>query len=197
MSDPYVGEIRVFPYLYAPEGWLECNGQVLSINTYMGLYGVIGNIYGGDIQKHTFGLPNLQGDIPLGAGQGPGLYSYTLNYKGGTMTETIDTTMMPAHSHSITVKVGKKDPQRGNAVFLSDPINADWNIPATRSNSTADYTGVPGFSTKATGKDFLSVQTLGANGGGPKGITMPHGNQQPFVVFRFCICWNGIFPVRP
>lgn len=197
MADGYIGEIRIFPYTYAPEGWLECNGQVLSVQEYQGLYGVIGNIYGGNVSNNTFALPNLQGYVPVGAGQGQGLSQYTFSYKYGTVAETISEAKMPSHSHTITVKFGKNDPSgEGNAVFLSDPVNADWNIPMTRANSTANYSGVKGFSTAAPGNVYLAPATL-AMTGGSNGAALNHENRQPFLALRFCICWSGIFPVRP
>jgi microcystin-dependent protein len=192
MADAYIGEIRVFPYQYAPDGWLECNGQAVSVQQYQALYSVISNIYGPATQT-SFTLPSLQGYVPVGAGQGPGLTMRTLGQKYGTVGETIDATKMPAHTHTISIKVGKSDPaQQGNAVFLSDPTNAEWNIPATRPNNTANYTPVKGFST--TSGSALASATLTPSGGSPVSL---HENRQPFLGFRFCICYNGEYPIRP
>jgi microcystin-dependent protein len=198
MADAYIGEIRIFPYGYAPENWLECNGQSLSISQNQALYAVIGCQYGGSAQSDVFKLPNLQGRVPMGVGQGIRPTLYTLGEACGTIEVTIKTiSQVPAHTHTITAKAGKDDPtQTGNAVFLSDPVGADLGVLASRPNSTANYTFVAGFADTAPGTVSLASTTFSAKGG-KNGVPQPHNNQQPFQVLRFCICTQGVYPVRP
>ena len=198
MADAYIGEIRIFPYEYAPENWLECNGQSLSISQNQALYAVIGCQYGGSAQSDVFKLPNLQGCVPMGVGQGIRRTPYTLGEACGTAVVTIETiSQVPAHTHIITAKVGKNDPaQEANAVFLSDPIRADLGALMSRPNSTANYTLMDSFADTAPKTVSLAATTFSAVGG-TNGVSQPHNNQQPFLVLRFCICTQGVYPVRP
>src|SRR6478752_7772156 len=98
MSQPFVGEIRMFGGNFAPAGWAFCNGQVLPISENDVLFNLIGTTYGGDGQE-TFALPNLQSRVPIHMGQGPGLSSYTIGEMGGTETVTLTTNQIPAHNH--------------------------------------------------------------------------------------------------
>src|SRR3954452_14925268 len=98
MSEPFIGEIRMFGGNFAPRGWALCNGQLLSIAQNTALFSLLGTTYGGDGQT-TFGLPNLQSRIPLNQGQGPGLSNYDLGQAGGEETHTLITTEMPTHNH--------------------------------------------------------------------------------------------------
>src|SRR6266568_5154656 len=100
MSDPFVAEIRIFPFNFAPTGWALCNGQLLPISQNTALFSLLGTIYGGD-GKSTFALPNLQGSAPLGQGQGPGLSLYDLGQSGGSQTITLLTSEMPVHNHTL------------------------------------------------------------------------------------------------
>src|SRR5690242_12654423 len=99
MSDQFVAEIRIFGGNFAPVGWALCNGQLLPISQNTALFSLLGTNYGGD-GKSTFGLPNLQGAVPLGAGQGPGLSLRDLGELGGEQTVTLLDTEMPAHAHT-------------------------------------------------------------------------------------------------
>jgi microcystin-dependent protein len=194
MADGYIGEIRLFPYGYAPEGWFECNGQSLPQNQYQALYAVIGSTYGTP-SKSTFSLPNLCGRIPVGTGQGAGLSSYTLLTSLGTTAETLSLKQTPAHSHLVTVLVGKNDPAHGgNAVFLSDPANANLNLPVSRADSTQNYAEFAGYSAIEPDTSLASA-TLQLSEGNSQKQTDAHTNQQPFLPLRFCICWNGIYPL--
>lgn len=193
MADSYIGEVRIFPYQFVPEGWLECNGQVVPVQPYQALYAVIGNLYGGSAPS-TFGLPNLTGRVPVGVGQGPGTSLYNLGAKYGAASVQIPAVGLPAHTHTATLRMGKDDPaQQGNAVFLSDPTGADWQIPMSRSSSSVSYAMFASFA--APSSSYLAPQTLGASGG-VSGTTAVHANEQPFLAFRFCICTLGIFPIR-
>src|SRR5262245_48860200 len=100
MSDPFVAEIRIFPFNFAPRGWAFCNGQLLPISQNTALFSLLGTTYGGD-GKSNFALPNLQGSAALQPGQGAGLSLYDLGEAGGTQTVTLLQTEIPAHNHSM------------------------------------------------------------------------------------------------
>src|SRR5215210_4655490 len=100
MADPFVAEIRVFGFNFAPRGWAQCNGQLLPISQNTALFSLLGTFYGGD-GKSTFALPNLQGSSPMHPGQGPGLSLHDLGETGGTETVTLLQSEIPAHSHSV------------------------------------------------------------------------------------------------
>ena len=98
MSDPFVAEIRIFPFNFAPKGWAFCNGQLLPISQNTALFSLVGTFYGGD-GKSTFGLPNFQGSAPINQGQGAGLTDRFIGESGGEQTVTLLQTEMPAHAH--------------------------------------------------------------------------------------------------
>src|ERR1700704_3179094 len=99
MSDPFVAEIRIFPFNFPPKGWAFCNGQLLPIAQNTALFSLLGTFYGGD-GKATFALPNLQAMAPLNQGQGPGLSDRFIGETSGSQTVTVLTTEMPAHTHT-------------------------------------------------------------------------------------------------
>src|SRR5437762_8674523 len=99
MSDPFVAEIRIFPFNFAPRGWAMCNGQLLPISQNTALFSLLGTFYGGD-GKSTFALPNLQNSVAINQGQGPGLSLRDLGETGGEQNVTLLMTEMPSHNHS-------------------------------------------------------------------------------------------------
>ena len=171
MSDQFVAEIRVFPFNFAPVGWAFCNGQLLPISQNTALFSLLGTYYGGD-GKSNFALPNLQGNVPVGYGQGQGLSIYDLGQSGGTQTVTLLTTQIPAHTHSL----------------LADNINGpDNNSPA---NAALSFP-VNMYSNAASPLGQMASQAVGSVGGG-----QPHNNLMPFLTFNFCIALQGIYPAR-
>src|SRR5277367_5810197 len=100
MANPYLAEIRIFPTNFAPKGWAFCDGQILPLSQNTALFSLLGTTYGGD-GKSNFGLPNLQGAVPIHGSQGPGLSFYDLGETGGTETVTLLQTEIPAHAHSL------------------------------------------------------------------------------------------------
>src|ERR1700730_12172742 len=98
--DPFVAEIRIFPFNFAPKGWAWCNGQILPLSQNTALFSLLGTTYGGD-GKSTFALPNMQGNVPMHPGQGPGLSLHDLGETGGSATETLLVGEFPSHSHSL------------------------------------------------------------------------------------------------
>jgi microcystin-dependent protein len=172
VADPFIAEIRIFPFNFPPKGWAFCNGQIMPITQNTALFSLLGVTYGGD-GKSTFGLPNLQGSAPLHFGQGPGLSAYLLGDRGGTQTTTLLESEIPAHTHAA----------RAN---LLDP--ADTNVPSPNA-SFAPSTG--GTLYQPAQNATLAPQALTPAGGG-----LPHTNMQPFLALNFCIALQGIFPPR-
>jgi microcystin-dependent protein len=179
--DPYLGEIRMVGFNFAPVGWMLCNGQLLPISQYQALFSLLGTTYGGN-GTTTFALPDLQGRVPINQGQGLGLTPYTMGQNGGTENVTLLSTQMPMHNHNVGVS--------NAAGTISDPTN---NVLAQCNSGTArdPKLTVPNFvSTAATG--VLSPATISQAGG-----NQPHANIQPYLCVNFIIAYNGIFPSRP
>jgi len=172
--DPFVGEIRVFGFNFAPQGWAQCNGQLLQIRQNTALFSLLGTNYGGD-GSSTFGLPNLQGRAPLhvGSGSGPGLKQYSLGETGGMAAVTLASAEMPAHTHSLSA--------------VTDP--AESGVPT--GNVLARSIGGPVYA-NGTPSVALAAGAVGIQGGG--GV---HNNLPPYLVINFCIALQGIFPPRP
>jgi microcystin-dependent protein len=174
MADPFVAEIRIFPFNFAPRGWAWCNGQVLPISQNTALFSLLGTTYGGD-GKTTFALPDLQGHAPMHPGQGPGLSLHDLGETGGSETVTLLESEIPSHSHAL----------RAN----SDIANVQSPSPArslARSQNASAYQTTTNQNLAA-----LSGQALA-----PAGGDQPHNNLQPYLTFYFCIALQGVFPPR-
>ncbi|WP_238180958.1 phage tail protein [Methylobacterium trifolii] len=176
--DAFIGSIILFGGNYAPRGWALCNGQLMNINQYAALYAILGTTYGGN-GTTTFGLPNLQGRVPVHAGSGAGLSSYALGQMSGTETVTLNTTQIPAHSHLLAGNAdsGNSD-SPGNAYFAQ----------------TYDANGATTFQTYGSSPSNPVTLNPGVvkNAGG----SQPHPNLQPYLALNFIICLEGIFPSR-
>ena len=172
MADPFVAEIRIFPFNFAPRGWAWCDGQLLPISQNTALFSLVGTIYGGD-GKSTFALPDLQGRAPLQPGQGPGLSPRDLGEAGGSETVTLLASEIPAHTHSL----------RADA---ADP--ADTNVPGPSASYGAS-TG--GTLYQPSANTALADAALSPTGGG-----QPHNNMQPYLTLYFNIALQGVFPPR-
>lgn len=171
MADPYLGEIRVFSFAFAPRGWAQCNGQQLPIAQNSVLYSILGVRYGGD-GRTTFALPNLMGRAPMQFGTGPGLSPRPLGVPGGAESVTLTLNQTPVHSHL---------PQGVRAVSASeDPTDRTWGLIGL--NQPKTY-GPP------TNLVAMNPETLTPTGG-----SQPHSNMQPALVMNFCICLDGIRP---
>lgn len=177
MADPFVAEIRIFPFNFAPKGWAFCDGQLLPISQNTALFSLLGTTYGGD-GKSTFALPDLQGNVPLHPGQGPGLSLYDLGQTGGTETVTLLTSEMPIHFHTVGMA------NAGNGDNVSPVANTWASVPSGRGFLNTYHTGPP------TAKVLADV-ILPAGGG------LPHTNMQPYLTLNFCIALQGVFPARP
>lgn len=173
MPEPYVGEIRVFPYDYAPQGWVLCHGQLMAISQNTALFSIFGTTYGGD-GVTTFGIPDLRGRIAVHVGQGSGLSPYALGQRGGTETVTLTLKQLPSHSHPANCLNDSGDTYQ--------PDNTVWAKDAGEN---------PQFGkTKAAG-------TMSPNIIGPIGYGQPHNNLQPYLTLNYAVSLNGTLPVRP
>ena len=171
MADPFVSEIRIFGFNYPPKGWAFCDGQPKPISQNTALFSLLGTYFGGD-GKTTFALPNLDGSVPIGQGQGGGLSDYSIGEVGGTPSVSLLQSEMPAHNHNLQVAAGlasERQPQ--NQTFAQgDGVNFyDTQSPTTS----------------------MSPQTLSVMGN-----SQPHNNMQPYVTMNFCIAMQGVFPAR-
>lgn len=168
MSTPFIGQILMFGGNFAPIGWAFCNGQLLNIAEYDALFALIGTTYGGD-GVNTFGLPNLQGRLPIHQGQGPGLSNYVQGTAAGTEQVNLTVPQIPAHQHPARCQDG--------SASQTGPGGAVW---ATSSASLYSSTGP----TVA-----MNAANVGNNTGG-----QPHENRMPFLAITFIIALEGIFP---
>lgn len=172
MSQPFVGEIRMFGGNFAPAGWAMCQGQLLPISENDTLFNLIGTTYGGDGQE-TFGLPDLQGRIPLHQGQGPGItQTYVIGEKAGVESVTLTTNQLPIHTHGFVASTAPAlgaDPT-GNIIAQPPTINLFFGDVATAA---------------------LNSQAIQGAGG-----SQPHENMQPFLVISFIISLFGVFPTQ-
>ena len=174
MSSPFVAEIRIFGFTFAPRGWAFCDGQIISIAQNTALFSLLGTTYGGNGQS-TFGLPNLQGSAPMHPGQGPGLSLHDLGEQSGLSTVTLLGTQIPSHPHSAGANAGSSG-QGG-------PAGNVWGSLPGRNPPPMYQSGAPNAP--------MSGAALANTGG-----NQPHNNMQPYLALNFCIAMQGIFPAR-
>ena len=169
MAEPFLSEIRIFSFNFAPKGWALCNGQLLHINQNQALFSLLGTTYGGNGQTN-FALPNLRGQAPIHEGNG-----FTLGQTGGQSAHTVTISELPLHPHTLTSNlcIG------GNVVnaALGDPTSNYW-----ANNGKAQYS--------TSQPDQAMHPSAVTNVGG----SQPHNNMQPYLVLNFCIALQGIFP---
>ncbi len=170
--DPFIGQIQAFGFRFAPQGWAQCDGQLLSVAQYSPLFSLLGTMYGGD-GVQTFGLPDLRGRTPIHYGHGAGLSNYSLGEVGGTEQVTLTTSEMPNHSHPAQMKISEN--------------------PATTSNGANSYLAGAAI---YDGSDVESRLNAGAIAVNPAGANMPHNNMPPFTTVNYCIALYGIYPPR-
>lgn len=170
MSNPYIGEIRLFGASFAPAGWALCQGQLMAISQNDALFTLIGTTYGGDGQE-TFGIPDLQGRVPIHAGQGPGIsQNYQLGEKFGVESVTLSIQQIPIHTHPMvaTNDIGNNTSPQGAIV--------------------AQSTSVDLYIEDATDNNLFN-QTIS-----PVGGSQPHENMMEYLCLTFIISLFGIFP---
>lgn len=186
--DSFVGEIRVFGFNWAPESWAMCNGQIASIAQYTALFAIIGTRYGGD-GKTTFGLPNMQGYAPIGAGSGPGLTPRGIKPPVGEETVLLRDTQIPSHDHTMTMKLTSS---AYTSMTAAPTASQSWLSRVVRPTSATAGTSVLEFAPPPAGNMTpLNDMALSAAGGG-----QGHENRQPYLSMNFCISLAGIFPVQ-
>jgi microcystin-dependent protein len=174
MADPFVAEIRIFPFNFAPTGWAWCDGQLLPLSQNTALFSLLGTTYGGN-GKSNFALPDLQGRAPMHPGQGPGLSLHDLGETGGAETVTLLESEIPSHSHSLMSNVtpGNRTTPVGNSI-------------ARTAGATPYVLGSPTPALVSMAPESLA----------PAGGDQPHNNLQPYLTFYFCIALQGVFPPR-
>lgn len=170
MSEPFVGEIRMFAGNFAPRGWAFCDGQLLAVSQNDALFSLLGTIYGGD-GRTTFGLPDLRGRIPIHAGHGPGLSERRLGAKGGAESVTLTVNQLPSHSHRMQAS--------SQAAVEALPENR------VLAQSDAPFYGIDGPFAP------MSSQGMTAVGG-----SSSHTNEMPYLCVHFIIALFGIYPSR-
>jgi microcystin-dependent protein len=180
MSTPYIGEIRLVGFNFAPIGWMPCNGSLLPIAQYDALFALIGTTYGGDGQT-TFAIPDLRGRVVVHQGQGAGLPNYIIGQKSGQPTASLLQGNMPAHAHQITGTVAQA---ASAAAGTTDAPGG--NIPA------GSATGENYAPVSAANGSMAPIQITGTLQ--PAGGGQPFGNMPPFLAFNYCIAVEGIFP---
>jgi microcystin-dependent protein len=184
MSDPFVAEIRPFAFNFAPIGWAMCNGQLMPISQNTALFSLIGTQFGGN-GTSNFALPNLQGAVPMGQGNGPGLTPRVIGERGGEENVTLLSTQMPDHNHAM-LAIADSATARSPAAGLAPAEGhgqgrgGSFNI----NTFTASGANNPPNTQLAPGSVSLS------------GGSEPHNNIQPSLVINWCIALQGIFPSR-
>jgi microcystin-dependent protein len=165
MAEPFLSEIRIMSFGFAPKGWAQCNGQLLPINQNQALFSLLGTTYGGD-GRVNFALPDLRGNVPIHFGDG-----FTLGEKGGEQSHTLSIAELTTHTHL------------WNAV----------DIPATQSSPAATVTLSQSVQSNLYSAP-ANLQAMAANTIGNVGGSQAHLNMQPFLTLTFCIALQGIFP---
>ena len=173
--DPFVAEIRIFPFNFAPRGWAFCNGQILPISQNTALFSLLGTTYGGNGQS-TFALPNLQGRAAMFNGQGPGLSLRDLGEQNGTENVTLLITEMPAHTHVVNAKV---------AGGTANPTNMVWGT------SSAAKVAANFYAPAAPAPVGMNPGALSVAGG-----SQPHNNLMPYLTLNYNIALQGVYPPR-
>jgi microcystin-dependent protein len=166
MSEPFMGEIRVMSFNFAPQGWALCNGQFLPINQNQALFSLLGTMYGGNGQT-TFALPDLRGHVPIHVGHG-----HTQGERGGQEAHTVSISEMPTHTHVLNAVAAD-----GTLVIPVDGMFAK----AAPANPYHDPTNLA----------VMNAAVVTSVGG-----SQPHENLQPYAVLSFCIALQGVFPSR-
>lgn len=173
MADPFVAEIRIFPFNFAPRGWAFCDGQLLPLSQNTALFSLLGTTYGGNGQSN-FALPDLQGSAPMHPGQGPGLSLRDLGETGGSDTVTLLESEIPSHTHTVQANGAPADLQLAGA-----------------NRALARSSGGNAYKTPPAGLEQLAPQAAV-----PAGGDQPHNNLQPYLTLHFNIALQGVFPPR-
>ena len=171
MADPFVAEIRIFPFNFAPKGWAFCDGQILPLSQNTALFSLLGTTYGGD-GKSNFALPDMQGNAPMHPGQGPGLSLHDLGETGGSETVSLLESEIPSHSHALSASKSDAIDTNANNELFAKGIGVGMYAPPSPLTTLADTTIAPA------------------------GGDQPHNNLQPYLTLNFCIALQGVYPPR-
>jgi microcystin-dependent protein len=171
MADPFVAEIRIFPFNFAPTGWAFCDGQLLPLSQNTALFSLLGTTYGGN-GKSNFALPDLQGNAAMHPGQGPGLSLHDLGEMGGSQTVTLLESEIPIHTHTASASLADATNQSPVGEHLAGGVGIG-------------HFAAPG-----------PLVPLSPNALAPAGGDQPHNNMQPYLTLNFCIALQGVFPQR-
>jgi len=174
MADPFVAEIRIFPFNFAPKGWAWCDGQLLPLSQNTALFSLLGTTYGGD-GKSNFALPDMQGNAPMHPGQGPGLSLHDLGETGGTETVTLLESEIPVHSHTMKATV-----ENGTQGTLAPNITLATSIAGSLYQSNTNS----------------NLVTMNPQAISPAGGDQPHNNMMPYLTLYFNIALQGVYPPR-
>ncbi len=188
MSEPFLGQITLMPYNFAPYQWMMCQGQLLPIRQFTALFSLLGTTYGGN-GTTTFALPDLRARVPMGSGTSTTGTTYSLGEFDGTPAVTLTTQTIPPHSHSFNASTQKASSVPALAAGTLGESNAPGVPPHPASpaqNFAATGTGTPGTVTA------LAPAALTPFGGG----NQPHNNVQPILALNWCIAMAGVFPSR-
>lgn len=177
MSEPFLAEIRMVGFNFAPRGWAFCDGQILPINQNQSLYSLLGTTYGGD-GRTSFALPDLRGRTPIHVGRSNGSADHRLGEKSGEETHTLNAAEMPQHTHAWRAS---SDP----ALAGNDGFNPVGHVLAQTPATD------PLYVTSTSPLDAMATGVVANAGGG-----QPHNNIQPYLVVDFCIALQGLFPSR-
>ncbi|SRR5581483_2728688 len=176
MSEPFLAEIRIFGFSFAPKGWAFCDGQVLPISQNTALFSLLGTTYGGN-GTSNFALPNLQGNAPMHFGQSTTGSNYYLGQAGGEQYVTLLSSEMPQHTHQVACNASTGG--------QTNPANNVWGTAKVGRQAENRYSATPGTS------PAMNAQALSVYGG-----SQPHNNMPPYLTLNFCIAMQGVYPAR-
>lgn len=183
MSQPFVGEIKLVGFNFAPRGYVFCQGALLSIQQNAAMFSLLGTTFGGD-GRTTFALPNLQGRVPLHSGKGPAGDIYTIGDLAGSAGHALIIPEIATHTHTLRAKAANADESSAGinpspAVALAQPL-------ASQTGGGTKPVSIYSRNMTAT---TMAGSAIGTEGGG-----QPHENRQPYLVLNFCIAMEGVYP---
>lgn len=183
MEGYFLAEVRAFAGNFAPRNWIDCKGQLLPISQNTAVFSLVGTIYGGD-GRTTFGVPDLQGRVPMGAtntmGRGPGLSDVRQGAKGGAEAITLSNTQIPSHTHTSNAHIAFS----GNPATINSAAGNQWSL-GINIYSTATVSDVP------MAENSVEIESVSSSGG-----SQSHENMNPFIAMKYIMCLQGLYPSR-
>ena len=178
MSEPYLGQISVFGFTFAPKNWAPCSGQIMAISQNTSLFALLGTYYGGN-GTSNFGLPNLNGNVAIGQGQLLGGSNYVIGDTGGESGVAVNRQTLPAHTHNLMATVGQTNANAASGGVLGRALGSG----NPKAPEAKIYSNIA--------PDTAIDAPMSAVGGG-----QPHDNHQPYLALTYCICIAGVYPPR-